>query len=358
MSNILFVAVSQDMADLTSNIIKKMNVKVPVVIGSLTDSQKVVERNPNIEVFICRGRTADAIHQLSNKPVVEITTSANDIFDAAQKLTDKGINKIAVVASEKLIGDSICRYNVGGTEINIHPSNAEEEDEVIHKLSKEGVKGIICGANTTGIVKKYGLESTVLDSAEFSIRRAINEAIKIARAQENERLRDKQKSDEINHYYTKMYDAIEQASAAIEEVSASSQELTSASSETSTIANKACLETKNTTSILAIIQHVATETNLLGLNAAIEAARAGEQGKGFTVVASQVRKLAEESNKSVHEIGKTLMNFSGSMESLSKNVEQSNAIIHEQAKAYQQIAEMIQELRDIGRNLLDMLTRK
>jgi sugar diacid utilization regulator len=208
---------------------------------------------------------------------------------------------------------------------------------------------------------KAGVNLAIIENGEkigtFGIagkQEIVEPIVKIASGMVIAELKDQEKALVIKQQVQEMYAALEQAAAAIEQLSASSQQLAATSQETAAVATSAAAELGSTTEILNLIRRVAKQTNLLGLNAAIEAARAGEHGRGFSVVAEEVRKLADESTRSIETINNLLQNFYASIQRVQGGVEQNHLIIQEQAQSTGNITHMVEGLRKVGQNLLSL----
>lgn len=81
--------------------------------------------------------------------------------------------------------------------------------------------------------------------------------------------------------------------------------------------------------IFGIVTGIAEQTNLLSLNASIESARAGEHGKGFAVVANEVRKLSEDTKKTVSTVSELVNNTNTQINIVSKHIKDVNELVSE-----------------------------
>lgn len=149
-------------------------------------------------------------------------------------------------------------------------------------------------------------------------------------------------------------DSITTIASTIEELNASHEDLAATMQDVANLSDHVSANVNNTDSVIAIIQQIAGQTNLLGLNAAIEAARVGEHGRGFAVVAEEVRKLSDQSHQSAKEIQTTLRELKTSMEVVIDHTRQTAGITREQAKAIESITERAITLQQVGQELLSM----
>lgn len=209
----------------------------------------------------------------------------------------------------------------------------------------------------------------------MNLGRIVREALQISDSLANASEQFSSGSQKISEWASDQSASTEEVASSMEEIAASIQQNATNADQTKDISIKATKEIKEVSDSfkqtvaqmgtvaekIKVIGEIVQQTNILALNAAVEASRAGEQGKGFSVVAAEIRKLAEKSGvaaEEIEELTQSSMNIAvqsdelltgviPDIEKTSQLVEEIVLSSSEQSQSSEQVNQALQQLNQL-----------
>jgi methyl-accepting chemotaxis protein len=193
-------------------------------------------------------------------------------------------------------------------------------------LSSEDLNNIIVQVSTQVSEINEGVKRLISDSYQNA--ESIKQTSIALSGITNNSQKTAELASEISEHTKSVKDAAEDGKSSVDSIVGAIKDLAANSKNVSAEVLGLEEQSNKITEIVNIISQISEQTNLLALNAAIEAARAGEAGRGFSVVAEEIRKLAEDTNSSLQDIGSLIKD----MNMKTENVVSAVAITEEKVE--------------------------
>jgi transcriptional regulator with PAS, ATPase and Fis domain len=200
MASILFMAPFANMAALAQEVAAEMKLPLTIEIADDFTAKAIVRKHPEAEVVVSRGGVAEQIKEIPGITVTEVTMSMNEVLSVLDKLTCQGIKKIGLVGRGNLFDGIMGDFEISQSKIYMRPCKDEEEiAHTVRSLCRQGIEAVIGCRLTYETAINCGIIAEIVESSKLSIKKAIDEAVRIVKAKERENLQSAQLAAIINN---------------------------------------------------------------------------------------------------------------------------------------------------------------
>ncbi|APF27932.1 methyl-accepting chemotaxis (MCP) signaling domain protein [Clostridium sporogenes] len=278
-----------------------------------------------------------------------IRTNINQMEKAINKISNKDLSiELARITSDE-IGNinrdiDVMKENLKGFIKNILTQSEETVNFVQHltKTSEENTNAM--NEISTSVEDLAKGASIQAQDSQQAVEKLSTLGQEIDKTSEN--------SNNVRNYMNEVRQASKGGISAIDNLVGRLKENIGVSKYISNNIKDLALKSSSIGDIVATINNIANETNLLALNASIEAARAGEAGKGFSVVADQIKKLAEQTEVATKNVKTIVEEMQGEISKAEENEEKSEIIIKNTSEASN---EAINSFKVINKSVDEMI---
>ena len=290
--------------------------------------------------------TATITYFIAYKMVAPVKLTVSALKDIAQgegdltlRLPVKGNDEITDLS--EYFNEMISKIGTSVRGINEHTKVMERIGETLSSDMTETASAVNeISSNIDGVKQQTLTQAASVTETAGTVREIITTVNKLngsIETQSESVARSSAAIEEMVANIASITNSLEKSDNMVKTLAAATSEGKSTLLTSNTVTQKIADESGGLIEASSVIQNIASQTNLLAMNAAIEAAHAGEAGKGFAVVADEIRKLAEESSAQGKTITDTLKKLSDDIKGLSD----SSKIVEEKFNAIFQLSENV-----------------